>query len=125
MAHFTPSLLKSAEAGRSWTATQNNLPANGPVLAIAEDPVNPRLLFAGTEFALYFSNNGGEKWTRLRGGLPTIPVSDLVVQSQMNDLVAATFGRGFYILDDYSPLREVSPEMLDKPALFFGVRDAL
>ncbi len=125
MADFKPYLLKSPDAGHTWTPIQSNLPANGPVIAIAEDPVNPRMLFVGTEFALYFSNNGGEKWTRLRGGLPTIPVSDLAIQSQMNDLVLATFGRGFYILDDYSPLREVSAEMLDKSAVLFGVPDAL
>ncbi len=125
MADFKPYLLKSADAGRTWTALQNNLPANGPVWAIAEDPVNAHLLFVGTEFGLYFSNDAGQKWTRLKGGLPTIPVSDLAVQAQMNDLVLSTFGRSFYVFDDYSPLRDSTPEMLDKPAAFLPVRDAL
>ena len=125
MADFKPYLLKSTDAGRTWSALQNNLPANGPIWAIAEDPVDPHLLFVGTEFNLYFSNDAGQKWTRLKGNLPTIPVSDLVVQPQMNDLVLATFGRSFYVFDDYSLLREASPELLDKPSAFFAVRDAL
>ena len=125
MADFKPYLLKSTDAGRSWTAIQSNLPANGPLWAVAEDPVNANLLFAGSEYGLFFSNDGGQKWIRLKGGLPTIPVSDLAIQSQMNDLVMSTFGRGFYVLDDYSALREATPQILEKPASLFGVRDAL
>jgi photosystem II stability/assembly factor-like uncharacterized protein len=125
MADFKPYLLKSADAGKKWTALQNNLPANGPVLAIAEDPGDANLLFVGTEFGLFFSNEGGQKWTRLRGGLPTIPVRDLAIQPQMNDLVLATFGRSFYVLDDYTALRQATPETLGKPAVLFPVRDAL
>src|SRR5208337_5637280 len=98
---FKPYLLKSTDAGRTWTPLQSNLPENGAVLALAEDPGDANLLFVGTEFGFYFSNDGGRKWTRLRGGLPTIAVSDLAVQPQMNDVVLATFGRGFYVLDDY------------------------
>jgi hypothetical protein len=63
------------------------LPANGPVLAIAEDYVNPRLLFAGTKFGLFFTTDGGKKWVQLKGGMPTISVRDLAIQKQMNDLV--------------------------------------
>lgn len=125
MEDFKPYLLKSTDAGKTWTSLANNLPANGPVLAIAEDPVDANLLFVGTEFGLYFSNDGGQKWTRLRGGLPTIPVSDVVIQPQMNDLVLATFGRGIYILDDYSSLRAAKPDTLSKPTTLYSVRDAL
>lgn len=125
MEDFKPYLLKSSDAGKTWTPLQANLPENGPVLAIAEDPVDANLLFAGTEFGLYFSNDAGQKWLRLRGGLPTIPVRDLAIQSQMNDLVLATFGRGFYVLDDYSPLRSANAETLARPAALFPVRDAL
>jgi len=125
MEDFKPYLLKSTDAGKTWTALQANLPENGPVLAIAEDPVDANLLFVGTEFGLYFSNDGGQKWLRLQGGLPTIPVHDLAIQSQMNDLVLATFGRGFYVLDDYSPLRSANADTLARSATLFPVRDAL
>jgi photosystem II stability/assembly factor-like uncharacterized protein len=124
-ADFAPYLLKSVDAGRTWTNIKGDLPANGPVLAIAEDPINPNLLFAGTEFGLYFTINGGQKWIRLKGGLPTIAVRDLAIQKQMNDLAVGTFGRGIYILDDYTPLRGLNPDMLAQASVLFPVRDAL
>jgi len=119
-----PYILKSTDAGKSWTSISANLPENGPVLAIAEDFVNPKLIFLGTEFGLFFTTNGGEAWTRLRNGLPTIAVRDLSIQKQMSDLVIATFGRSFYVLDDYSPLRAVA-DAQQKSAVIFPVRDAL
>ncbi|HET9528839.1 MAG TPA: glycosyl hydrolase, partial [Blastocatellia bacterium] len=122
---FAPYLLKSTDAGRSWTSIKGNLPANGPVLAIAEDHVNPNLLFVGTEFGLFFSVNGGQKWVQLKGGMPTIAVRDLAIQKRENDLVAATFGRGIYILDNYTPLRSVTPELLARDSHLFEVKDAL
>src|SRR5579863_600937 len=124
-ADFAPYLLKTTDAGRTWTAIQGDLPANGPVLAIAEDEVNPQLLFAGTEFGLYFTLDGGKKWIRLKGGLPTIAVRDLAIQKRMNDLVLGTFGRGIYVLDDYSPLRDLKPEALEQEALLLPVKNAL
>jgi hypothetical protein len=87
--------------------------------------VNPGLLFLGTEFGVFFSINGGTKWTKLSGGAPTIPFRDLAIQQRENDLVGATFGRGFWILDDYSPLRTVSEELLQQEAALFPVKDAL
>ena len=122
---FAPYFLKSTDAGRNWTAIKGDLPESGPVWSIAEDPVNPNLLFVGTEFALFFSNNGGQKWIRLQGGLPTIAVSDLAIQKQTDDLVLATFGRSFYILDDYSPLRTATQETLDKETALFPVKDTM
>jgi hypothetical protein len=101
------------------------LPANGPVLAIAEDHVNPRLLFAGTEFGLFFTSDGGKKWIQLKGGMPTIAVRDLAIQKRMNDLVVGTFGRGIYVLDDYTPLRDLKPETLTQDVALFAVKDAL
>ncbi|MCL5288857.1 MAG: glycosyl hydrolase, partial [Acidobacteria bacterium] len=92
---------------------------------IAEDHVDPNLLFAGTEFGLFFSTDSGQKWIRLRGGFPTIAVKDLAIQKQMNDLAVASFGRGFYILDDYTPLRGWKPEVFQKDSVIFPVRDAL
>jgi len=124
-ADFKPYLFRSTNAGRTWTSIKNNLPANGPVWAIAEDQINPNLLFVGTEFGLYFSIDGGQKWIQLKSGLPTIQVRDLAIQKRENDLVVGTFGRGFYILDNYSPLRLLKPEMLKQDGLLFPVKEAL
>ena len=123
-ADFKPYLFKSTDAGRTWTSIKGNLPANWPVWSIAEDHVNPNLLFAGTEFGLFFTVDGGQKWIQMRGGLPTIQIRDLVIQKRENDLVVGTFGRGIYILDNYTPLRSITPEMLRTDALF-PVKDAL
>ncbi len=121
---FKPYLMKSADMGRSWISISGNLPENGAVYAIAEDHVNPKLLFAGTEYGLYFTTLGGEKWIKLTGGLPTIEVRDLAIQRRENDLVVGTFGRGIYILDDYTPLRSVTPELLGQESALFPVRNA-
>jgi photosystem II stability/assembly factor-like uncharacterized protein len=122
---FKPYLLKSVDRGKTWNSIAGDLPENGPVLAFAEDPVNANLLFAGTEFGAYFSLNGGQHWVRLKGGLPTIAVRDIVIQSRESDLVIATFGRGFYVLDDITPLRLIKPESLDQQAALFPVKDSL
>jgi photosystem II stability/assembly factor-like uncharacterized protein len=122
---FAPYLMKTTDAGRNWTSIKGDLPERGPIWAIAEDPVSPNLLFVGTEYALFFSNNGGQNWIRLQGGLPTIAVSDLAIQKQMDDLVLATFGRGFYVLDDYSPLRTATKEMLEKETALFPVKNTM
>lgn len=122
-ADFAPYLLKSTDAGKTWEKVAGDLPARGSVLAIAEDHVNPKLLFAGTEFGLFFTVDGGQKWHRMRSGLPTIPVRDLCIQQPMNDLLVGTFGRGFYVFDDYTPLRNATPEALAKPAALLPVRD--
>ena len=124
-ADFRPYLLKSTDAGRTWTSIVANLPKNQPVWAIAEDHVNPNLLFTGTELGLFFSIDGGQKWIQLKGGLPTIQVRDLAIQRRENDLVVGTFGRGIYILDNYAPLRLLKPEMLKQESLLFPVKDAL
>jgi photosystem II stability/assembly factor-like uncharacterized protein len=124
-ADFAPYLLKSTDAGKTWVSIRSDLPANGPVLAIAEDHVNGNLLFVGTEFGLFVTLNGGQKWIQLKGGLPTVAVRDVAIQKRENDLALATFGRGFYILDNYSPLRTAMPEILAKEAHFFPVKDAM
>jgi photosystem II stability/assembly factor-like uncharacterized protein len=122
---FKPYLLKSGDLGKTWTSIASNLPENGPVLAFAEDPVNPNLLFVGTEFGAFFTLDGGKKWTQLKGGLPTIAVRDMVFQQRESDLVLATFGRGFYILDDITPLRQIKPDSLQQETIFFPVKNAL
>ena len=85
----------------------------------------PTCCSAGTEFGLFFTVDGGEKWIRLRNNLPTIPVRDLAIQERENDLVLATFGRGFYVLDDYSPLRSVTAEVLQKDGHIFPAKAAV
>jgi photosystem II stability/assembly factor-like uncharacterized protein len=122
-ADFAPYLMKSTDAGKTWTSITGDLPPRGSVLSLAEDHIDPKLLFAGTEFALYFSLDGGGKWHRLKSGLPTVAIKDLVIQRAMNDLVVGTFGRGFYVLDDYSPLRGAKAETFEKPATIFPIRE--
>jgi photosystem II stability/assembly factor-like uncharacterized protein len=124
-ADFAPYLLRSTDAGRTWKSIAGDLPANGPVLALAEDEAEPDLLFAGTEFGLYVTLNGGKKWVRLKGGMPTIAVRDLAIQRQVHDLVVGTFGRGIYVLDDYTPLRGLKAETLAHESALFPVKDAL
>ncbi len=121
---FRPYVMKSADKGATWVSIAGNLPENGPALSLAEDPLNPNLLFCGTEFGLYFTVDGGKKWIRLRNNLPTIPVRDLAVQEREGDLVLATFGRGFYVLDDYSPLRQANAQVFEKAAHVFPVKKA-
>jgi photosystem II stability/assembly factor-like uncharacterized protein len=122
---FKPYIYKSINRGGSWESIAGDLPANGPVLAFAEDHVNPNLLFVGTEWGLFFTVDGGKKWIRLRGNLPTIPVRDLAIQERENDLVLATFGRGFYILDDYSPLRTLAQGTFDRDGHIFPTKAAM
>jgi len=122
---FRPYLLRSGDAGRSWTEVKGNLPARGTVYTVAEDPVNPKLLFAGTEFGVFFTVDGGTKWVQLKGGLPTVAVRDIAIQKRENDLVLGTFGRGFYILDDYTPLRSLTPGVLAQDSRLFPVKNAL
>jgi hypothetical protein len=124
-ADFKPYILRSDDRGRSWTHIEGDLPARGPVWAVAEDHVNPDLLFAGTEFGVFFTVDGGKKWIQLKGGVPVIAMRDLEIQRRENDLVCASFGRGFYILDDYTPLRQASPAMVEREAVLFPVKPAL
>ena len=123
---FKPYILKSTDKGKTWSSIGNNLPSRGSVYSLAEDHKDPQLLFAGTEFGIFYSNNGGQKWIQLKGGLPSaVLVRDIEIQRRENDLVLATFGRGFYILDDYSPLRTINNQLLEKDAHIFPVKDAL
>lgn len=121
---FKPYLMKSSDKGKTWVSISGDLPERGSVYCIRQDHVNKNLLFAGTEFGAYFSVNGGKNWTKI-SGLPTTAVYDLDIQKRENDLVAATFGRGFYVLDNYTPLRELSKELMDKESHLFPIKDAL
>ena len=124
-ADFKPYVFKSTDQGKTWTAIGTGLPKNLPVHSIVEDPVKPGLLFIGTEFGVYTSLNNGKKWYKFSGGLPTICVKDIDIQKRENDSVIATFGRGFYVLDDYSPLRKISADLYKKEASVFKIKDAL
>ena len=121
---FAPYLLKSTDSGRSWKSINGDLPARGSTYSIAEDHVDPNLLFAGTEFAAWYSKDGGQHWSKI-GGLPTIAVREIAIQRRENDLVLGTFGRGIYVVDDYSPVRAATPATLTTAATLFPVRDTV
>ena len=122
---FKPYFYRSKDKGRSWQKLSNNLPERTLVWRMVQDHVDPELLFLATEFGIYFSKNGGGHWTQLKGGLPTIAIRDITIQRRENDLVAASFGRGFYILDDISPLRSATAKDIgDAQAHIFDVKDA-
>ena len=122
---FTPYILKSDDRGKTWKSISGNLPENGTVHTIEQDHIRRELIFVGTEFGAFFTIDQGKKWIQLKAGIPTIAVRDMVIQERENDLVLATFGRGFYILDDYTPLREFSPSLLKQKAHLFSIKDAL
>lgn len=122
---FTAYLLKSTDKGKTWISIAANLPKRGTVLSIAQDRVNPDLLFVGTEFGFFFTSNGGGEWIQLKAGIPTISVKDIAIQERADDLVLATFGRGIYILDDYRVLRELKTGLMKKEAHLFPIKDAL
>jgi len=122
---FKPYLFVSRDQGRTWSSIASNLPERGSVYAIEEDHVDPQLLFAGTEFGFFVSNNGGASWRKFGSGLPTVAVRDIAIQRRENDIVLATFGRGFYVLDDYTPFRFMKDENLKEEGALLPVRPAL
>jgi len=119
---YKPYVLKSTNQGKSWKQITNNLPKRGSTHTIVEDHVNPNLLFVGTEFGLFFTQNGGKNWSKF-SSLPTTPIRDLEIQRRESDLVVASFGRGVYILDDYSPLRTKTSTLNKAEATLFPVKD--
>ena len=121
---FKPYLLKSTDRGKSWKSISANIPDRHLVWRMVQDHVSPNLLFAATEFGIFFTLDGGEKWIKLKGGAPTISFRDLAIQRRENDLIGASFGRGFFVLDDYSVLREMSEEKLKKEGSLFATRKA-
>ena len=122
---FKPYIFKSSDKGNSWESISNNLPIRGSIYSIEEDHVDSNLIFCGTEFGVFFSPDSGGNWKELATGLPTIAVRDIAIQRRENDLVLGTFGRGFYVLDDYSVLRSIENSDNDSAAQIFDVRDAL
>jgi photosystem II stability/assembly factor-like uncharacterized protein len=123
---FGPYLYKTTDGGVTWTPISANLPEHGSTYTVGVDHVDPNLLFVGTMSGVYVSNTTEVEWVKLKGGIPaSVLVMDLDIQSDEDDLVVSTFGRGVYILDDYSPLRYLSRETLEEPAALFPVADAL
>jgi photosystem II stability/assembly factor-like uncharacterized protein len=123
---FKPYVMRSDNYGKSWKSIAGDLPERGTVHCIEQDHRNKDLLFVGTEFGLFFTVDGGRQWVQLKNGLPTIAVRDIDIQRRENDLAVGTFGRGIYILDDYSPLRDVTGTWLEnEAAIIFPVKDAL
>jgi photosystem II stability/assembly factor-like uncharacterized protein len=121
---YKPYIVMSRDKGLTWANISGNLPAKHDVWAVAQDHVNSNLLFAGTEFGLFFSPDGGKQWTMLRGDAPYMQIRDMEIQKRENDVVMATFGRGFWILDDYSALRELTAASLAEDARLYPLRDA-
>jgi photosystem II stability/assembly factor-like uncharacterized protein len=119
---YKPYIVRSDDRGRTWKNISGDLPPLHDIWAIAQDHINGDLLFAGTEFGLFFTVDGGSRWTQLRGGMPPAQVRDLDLQRRENDVVMATFGNGFWILDDYSALREVSAKALAEDVQLFPLR---
>ena len=119
---FNPYLFKSEDQGNSWVPISNDLPKRTLLWRIVQDHVNKNLFFLATEFGVYTSLNGCKNWQKLNG-TPNMGFRDLVIQKRESDLVAASFGRGFYVLDDYSPLRNFSDENLKKKGHLFPIKD--
>jgi photosystem II stability/assembly factor-like uncharacterized protein len=121
---FTPYLFESTDLGRTWRSIAGDLPKGNIVWSFQQDHVRPELLFVGTEFGVYWSPNRGTNWHKLATGVPTIPFRDLKIHRRDSDLVGATFGRGFYVLDDYAPLRALAGGVAASDGTLFPIRDA-
>ncbi len=125
MGDFKPYVLRSGDQGRAWTNIAGDLPANCTVYAFVEDHKDPELLFVGTEFGVYMTQNGGKRWVQLKGGMAMQCVRDLTIQKREDDLIVCSFSRGFYVLDDMSALRLMKEPQLEQAATLLPVRTAL
>ncbi len=121
---YAPYLFESNDFGRSWRSVSGDLREGNVIWSVEQDHMNSSLLFVGTEFGVYFTPNRGVNWVELGAGVPTIAFRDLEIHRRENDLVGATFGRGFYVLDDYTPLRNIAAGALTEEEVLFPVRDA-
>ena len=122
---FRPYVLKSTDYGRTWRPITGNLPGDGSVQVVREHHRQANLLFAGTEYGVYFTLDGGANWTRLGSGIPTVPVHDIAIQERENDLVVGTHGRGVFIIDDLTPLEQLARAKSSAVAHLFPVQDAM
>ena len=117
-------IFKTSDYGRTWTNITANIPEGQVMHVIREDLRNPNLLFAGTEFAVWVSLNGGKSWSRFMNGMPTVATQDLVIHPRDMDLVSGTHGRSIFIADDITPLQQLTPGVLASPAHLFDQRPA-
>jgi photosystem II stability/assembly factor-like uncharacterized protein len=120
---YKPYLYKTTDGGRSWRKITNGLPDEAYIFVVREDLQNPNLLFCGTERGLFVSFDAGEQWQRVPG-LPPVPVHDIQIHPTEHDLVVGTHGRSIWVLDDITPLREATAQVLEKPAHLFAPRTA-
>lgn len=121
---YKPYLIKSINKGQTWTSINGDLPNRLLTWRLVQDHIKEDLLFLAAEYGVYFSSNGGANWTKLKGGIPTISLRDITIQRRENDLVAASFGRGFYVLDDISPLRDFNSSVAQEEATMFKIKPA-
>ena len=121
--NWTPYVYRTTDFGKTWTSLVTKT-LQGYALSIEQDPVDPDLLFLGTEFGLWVSNDAGKSWIKWTHGFPTVSVQGLVIHPRDHDLVVGTHGRAAYVIDDIRPLRSVSAQTLAKPLHFFEVPDA-
>src|SRR5690348_8178330 len=119
-------LFKTTDYGERWKNVGARIPQEaGTLHVIREHPDNPGILFAGLEFGAYFSLDGGEHWNKLKVGLPTVPVDDIQIQPRENDLILATHGRSIYILDDMTPIEQLTPQVLGDNLHLFPIRNTI
>ena len=122
---FKPFVYKTTDYGKTWINIASNLPGNEVIRVIREDPKNKFLLFLGTETGVWYSINSGNEWHKLNMGMPTVSVYDLVIHPRENDLIAATHGRSLFILDDISPLQQLTPAIASEKAWLFSQKPAI
>ncbi len=125
---FSAYLYYTTNFGKSWTRLVDNSKIWGYVLSFEQDPVEPKLMFLGTEFGLYVSIDAGETWAKWTNGYPTVSTMDMVIHPREHDLVIGTFGRSVYVLDDIRPLRELARQgtsLLDKEIHLFDPPEAI
>ena len=122
---FKPFVFKTTDYGKTWIDIASNLPENEVIRVIREDTKNKSLLFLGTETGVWYSLNAGKEWHRLNEGMPTVSVYDLVIHPRENDLIAATHGRSLFILDDISPLQQLTPTIAAGKAWLFHQKPAI
>ena len=118
-------LFVTEDYGKSWQSCVSDLPKNSPVKGLREDPVNPNVLFAGTEFGAFYSYERGQHWHKLGNGLPTVSVNDFAIQPRDHALVAATHGRSLYVLDNIAPLEEMTPDVQKEEIHLFALAPAV
>ncbi|NQY07160.1 MAG: glycosyl hydrolase, partial [Flavobacteriaceae bacterium] len=121
---YKPYILKSSDKGKTWKIISGDLPDTLLVWRLVQDHVNKNLIFAATEYGIYFTYNGGTNWVQLKSGIPTISFRDITIQRRENDLVGASFGRGFFVLDDITPIRNFNASIMSAEATLFPIKDA-